>query len=92
MDTRITNLVGLLMTFQPPTSVELHPAHVWDCENCGLENFCRSVRPSLTEEEVEELRDEHGIQPFDTGEFLTAPNVVICRYCGHKFETQFENE
>lgn len=67
--------------------VELHPASVWDCEECGRENFCRMVKPELTEEDLQELREDHGLHVCDTGLFLMAPDKVKCAYCFFEFET-----
>lgn len=67
--------------------VELHLAYMWDCNSCGCENFVRAMVPSLSDEEIEELRDEHGVQPWETGKFTTAPSSVKCSHCGAEFET-----
>ena len=67
--------------------VELHLAYMWDCHECGRENFARAMVPTLTEEELEELRDEHGVQPWETGKFTTGPGQVTCAHCQAVFQT-----
>lgn len=67
--------------------IELHPAYVWDCDACGVENFCRSVALELDPEEEKELREEHGIEPWDQGDWCMAPKVVTCRECGAEYST-----
>ncbi len=69
--------------------IEIHPAHFFDCNQCGVENFVRSVQPVLTAKEQEELRSEHGVQPWEDGRYEAVPMTVECRNCGAKFETQF---
>jgi hypothetical protein len=60
---------------------------MWDCHNCGRENFARAMVPTLSDAELEELRAEHGVQPWEAGKFTTAPGRVTCAYCGATFET-----
>lgn len=66
-------------------TVELRPAYAWDCDECGRENFARAVVPELSPDELEELRSEHGIDPWDAGDFVTMPSRVECTYCGAVF-------
>jgi hypothetical protein len=37
---------------------ELHGAFVWDCDNCGAENFVRAVEGNLDEEHMNEICGE----------------------------------
>jgi len=67
--------------------VELHPAFVWDCPECGTEHFERAVVPEMSDEERRELQDEHGVQPWDEGDFLMMPMKVACPRCGRAFDT-----
>lgn len=39
-------------------TVELHAAHVWDCEECGRENFERAVEGDMDEPSMQVFRDE----------------------------------
>lgn len=66
--------------------VELHPAFVWDCEECGLQNFELAIRVELSPEEMAEMREEQGIDPDWQGDWLSAPSEVTCRHCGKAFE------
>jgi hypothetical protein len=79
--------------------VEIHPAHVWTCEDCGRDNFERSIAADfLTPEEYRGLCEEMGI--FDPaidaeppeGAIVAAPENVECRYCHGQFKTVEPNE
>ena len=72
--------------------VELHPAFVWDCPSCGREQFERSVVAELSPDELEELREQHGIQPWEAGRFHTKPTTVNCRSCGFSGSTADEDQ
>ena len=67
--------------------IELHPAFVYDCDNCGRENFVRAVRIEADEETMQELREEHGIEAYDVGDWCQAPVTVKCAYCNTEYET-----
>lgn len=68
-------------------TVELHDAWVWDCDECGLENFEHSRRFEGSEEDLQELREEHGIGAWEAGKFHSLPSAVQCRHCKTTFET-----
>lgn len=68
-------------------SIELHLAFVFDCDYCGRENFVRSVTGDFSEEELQELREEHGVEVYKLGEWHTRPGVVKCNFCGAGFLT-----
>jgi len=72
--------------------IELHPAHAWDCDECGAENFVRCVVPEMSDEELAELRDDHGVQPWEAGHFMQVPDEVTCAKCGATFGTQFMDQ
>lgn len=64
--------------------VELAPAYMWDCPNCGRENFQRSIMTAITAED----RVEMNLDPDETGCWQSYPNIVICRYCDSKYITR----
>jgi len=70
--------------------VELHPAHTWDCPDCGKENFCRGVTVEMTEEDIAGQIEMYGGEPEDwrTGHWITKPDIVTCVHCGVEFETE----
>lgn len=68
--------------------VELLPAYMFDCPDCGRENFARGLVPSLSEEEIEEMRAEMGLSEFDAGHFMQMPTEVSCKHCWSKFKTK----
>lgn len=65
--------------------VELFPAFMWDCDNCGRENFVRATIPQLSEEERAELKYEYDIDM--DGFIMESPKRVICKFCETKFKT-----
>ena len=65
--------------------VILRPAYVWDCPDCDRENFARGVVPEMSEDALARLRLEHGIQPWEEGDFVMMPKTVTCTECGAVF-------
>jgi hypothetical protein len=72
--------------------IELHGAYVWDCDACGRENFTRGLAPCLSDDEAQELREEHGIEPHETGNWTLRPESVTCAHCGSEFEVDLPEE
>lgn len=77
------------------TIVALSPAYVWDCEDCGRENFQRAVSIQLDpedESDAEAIRTMCGIEPEEaipdglTGCVMTRPRRVTCKHCGKEFK------
>lgn len=68
--------------------IELHPAWRFDCDECGRENFVRVIVGQFDEQTLEELRTEHGIQPWEAGDWLSMPSSVTCEHCGQHFDVQ----
>ena len=67
--------------------VELRPAFAWDCPECGREQFARTIVAELSSEEIVQLKEQFGADPWESGYFLTRPNTVTCADCGHVFTT-----
>ncbi len=71
--------------------VELHPAHMWDCPECGRENFCRCVLAVVPNEERESFAEKASFDPdmiaMMQGDFVTAPDEVTCKFCETTFKT-----
>lgn len=66
--------------------VEVHTAWVWDCDECGRENFERAQTLEADEQEIAEMRDEYGVQPWETGDFVAWPESVTCAHCNETFD------
>jgi len=66
---------------------EMHPAYAWDCDDCGAENFNRAIVPEMSDDDLKELRDDHGVQPWEAGQFMMMPTEVTCAKCGATFAT-----
>ena len=67
--------------------VELHFAYVWDCAECGRENFTRGVTLEMSGDDEQELREDYGIEPHEQGDWMLAPDNVTCVHCNAEFET-----
>lgn len=81
---------------RPLKIIELAPAYVWDCDECGRENFQRSVTTRLNPDDPDDadvIRDLEGLGPDE--EIDRDPNIrrtvqhrpsrVTCRHCGAEF-------
>jgi len=68
-------------------SVELHQAFSWICDSCGHRNFERAIAVEMSEEDREELCYEAGVDP-DEGEWLRAPELVICSKCKEEYKVE----
>ena len=66
--------------------VEMNPAFMWDCPECGRENFARAIVPELSDEERMEMCQDYGIDPWDEGNWMTMPEKVTCHACRKEFE------
>ena len=75
--------------------VNLSPAYVWDCEDCGRENWQRAVSIRLDPEDegdAETLRAMHGLEDGAeipeglAGGMMTRPMRVTCKHCGREFK------
>lgn len=67
---------------RPSLQVELIPAFMWDCPECGIENFQRSISVSVDPGEL-------GIDDAPenaTVSVMTTPETVKCRDCKTRFE------
>lgn len=61
-------------------TVELHPAFMWDCDNCGVENIARTVGSGAEAVPV----DDPDLTV--TLEHFAAPEVVTCKECNRSFK------
>lgn len=73
---------------EPLETVELRLAFEWTCPDCGVDFFARSMMVDLGPSELQELRDEHGVEAWETGEFQMMPRAVYCTRCGKYFKTK----
>lgn len=67
--------------------VELRPAYVWDCPECGKEVFERGLVPEMAEDDRQAVREEMGVQPWEEGCIMAMPETVRCPHCGAEFPT-----
>lgn len=75
-------------------AAELYPAYVWDCPECGRENFQRSISRVLDpddDDDREVIQGLYGPGALDEAEggrrvrSQTTPNSVVCRHCAATF-------
>lgn len=67
-------------------TIELRPAFAWDCGECGRENFERGIVMEQDAESLATLREEWGVPEDVSGDFVTTPKVVKCKYCSTEFK------
>lgn len=67
--------------------VELHTALMFDCPECGLENFVRLAHPTLDDAEIDEMCEERGIPNDGNWMFAIHPEEVTCQFCKKTFPT-----
>lgn len=72
--------------------VELRPAYVWDCDNCGKENFHSAVVKEMAEADRKEMMEDMGIPEDELGDFIMLPQMVECCGCQTRFEAQHWGE
>lgn len=81
---------------KPRIKARLLSAYVWDCDECGAENFERAIVAEMHEEEREEMfrsfhdLDEWAELPDGWRDFqmVTRPDAVKCRTCGATFDAE----
>lgn len=66
---------------------ELRQAYVWTCDECGHDNFVRAVVLEFDEETATELKEDHGIEIWEEGDWVTIPDVVDCKFCNEVYKT-----
>ena len=69
---------------------ELRLAYSWDCDECGAENFERSIVYELSPEEKAELEEMDEVA--ETGNWISHPERVTCKKCGAEFEAHHFKE
>lgn len=67
--------------------VELRSAFAWTCDECGIDNYHDGIVYEFDPETEREMKDEHGVEIWEEGEFITIPDEVECKFCGEVFET-----
>ena len=72
--------------------VELRGAYEWTCPECGIDHFVRGISLEPSEEEATELREHHGIDEDDVGNWMLQPESVTCPNCHQEFETVHYND
>ena len=68
---------------------ELHPAAVWDCDECGVENYVRQIKHDMSGDDREWVKEKFGFTEFELQEkeFYQMPLVITCRQCGTQFDS-----
>lgn len=70
----------------PMETVELIPAHLWTCPNCGRERFERCVVLERPGKEVVDVMNDAGLNPLETL-ILSDPGTVECPDCELTYNT-----
>ena len=68
-------------------TIELHPAFMFDCHNCGMENFHRGVVVAFSPEDVASVADMYAIEDAElvAGTWHFKPAEVVCQHCQAKY-------
>lgn len=78
-----------------PHIAVLHQAYVWDCEECGRENFQRAIVMSEEEKQadIKQMREDGEEVPeyIDMMSCCTYPVKVTCKHCSQEFTTADPN-
>ncbi len=77
-------------------TVETHLAYVWDCDECGIENFVRSITTTLDRNDPEDVAKVKRGLNLDEDDDLddvwaalqTSPKTVTCKGCKTTFRTK----
>jgi len=72
--------------------IEIRPAYVFTCNECGRDAFLNGIIAEFSPEEMQELRDEQGVEAGEIGTWMTIPDVVACKHCGAEYETRHYSE
>jgi len=65
---------------------QLNPAYMWDCDQCGTENFERAIVYEPTEEEMAEVMEDYEFDPWESSPWTLMPETVKCKCCGTEYE------
>lgn len=76
-------------------TVEVHPAWVFTCDECGQDSFCRSVVIEIDDPferwqagvQMGVIEAWQEVEDIPEGIFQSYPNIVTCGHCGAQFET-----
>jgi len=68
-------------------TIELHPAYLFDCTECGRETFLRAVVADLDEQDRLALVVRYGMPEHEAaaGGWMTRPDEVTCKHCGSQY-------
>lgn len=65
----------------------LSVVYEWSCDNCGLTNIARGMKPTLTAEEKAEILEDSGVDLDEQGDLTMMPTVVKCQSCRTQYAT-----
>lgn len=79
---------------------ELHSAFVWDCDQCGRENFSRAIECHIEPECLEQVTSFLAVQldrqeneaDFLVQKVVAYPKYVNCQFCHQNFLTHIPNQ
>lgn len=67
---------------------ELHHGFFWDCDNCGHENFERSVIAEVSKSVLKELNDAYNIVGGECHLVGDYPDSVCCQDCKKTYKAK----
>lgn len=83
-----------LRASRPRRGIELWAAWFWTCDECGQDNFERSVTAEITPEDADKYADKYGTTPeeFLDGQWCTKPTIVTCPHCDAQYLVDQDEE
>lgn len=73
-------------------TASLTVVYEWTCDACGTLNITRPVTCEFTDEDKDEIRAEHGIDPDEQGDLVMMPTTVKCKSCAERFKAREDDE
>jgi hypothetical protein len=71
----------------PQPKVELIPAFMWICPECGHDNFVRAIIPEMSDSDRQALAGELGLDSDSEHYPMFIPDEATCHTCGGQYET-----
>lgn len=70
----------------------LFPAYHWECQECGCDNFEKGYIPELDDDQLQELKEEMGMEDSTADYIVGMPEEVTCQFCDKTYQAMFFEE
>jgi DNA-directed RNA polymerase subunit M/transcription elongation factor TFIIS len=58
----------------------------WTCDNCGRDNFCRSIVADANQIDEALRHNDMTEDEIEDGQFQMQPTTVKCQHCGTEYD------